>query len=172
MITLPMKSTGNRRYSYQRLFLGLLLAVPLDCFPGRAASAQNNQRLRSLSPLPSLKMSLEITTRELTHPEVRLGTSELARQIAALKKEPNQTPGDAERYLQIGRYQEAVGRHDEAEESFAKAVPLVRLRAEASVRDAAIQVQFAEALQGAGKVCAEACGHRRDGILQNLFMTL
>jgi tetratricopeptide (TPR) repeat protein len=157
MITLPMKSTGNRRHSYQRLFLGLLLAVPLDCFPGRAASAQNNQRLRSLSPLPSLKMSLEITTRELTHPEVRLGMNELGRQISALKKEPNQTPGDAGRYLQIGRYQEAVGRHDEAEESFAKAVPLFRLRAEARPQDAAIQVQFAEALQGAGKV--EAAEH-------------
>ncbi len=152
MITLPMKATGNRRFPYHRLFLGLLLTAPLGCFPARAASAQSNQRLRSLSPLPSLKMSLEITTRELTHPEVRLATNELGRQISALKKELNQTPGDAERYRQLGRYEEAVGRYDEAKESFAKAVPLFRLRAEASLRDAGVQVQFAEALQGIGEV--------------------
>src|SRR5581483_741000 len=99
---------------------------------------------------PSVSINVKMNTAELQNPDLAVGTNELTRRIVKLQKELRQYPDDAERQFQLGRYLTEAERKDEATEPFAKAVQLLRPRAENRPRDGALQAQFARALSEAG----------------------
>ncbi len=132
----------------KNLLLPVLLLATLNV--RAAAPEQTRQKLRSLAVLPSVSINVKMNTAELQNPDLAVGTNELTRRIVKLQKELRQYPDDAERQFQLGRYLTEAERKDEATEPFAKAVQLLRPRAENRPRDGALQAQFARALSEAG----------------------
>ena len=116
-------------------------------------SEEAARTLRSLSALPHLTMEFNwsATIESTRCPDFFVGTNELARQVIALRRELIQSPGDPERFLQLGQFLDTLDRDQEAKEAYANAARLFEPRAQASPRDGQLQARFAEALRESGK---------------------
>ena len=143
-----------------RCFLVLFCSVMM-C--PAAAPEQGAARLRSLAELPSVTMTLQITSTEAQHPERMLGRNELKRRVQDLSAELKQNPRNGTTWHELARYATALDRKEEARAAYTNAAERLRLRVQETPHDLNIQALFADALWSPSNPSASALRSRSIG---------
>ena len=117
-----------------------------------AAPEKTARKLGSLAPLPMLSASMNISSEEVQHPELSLGTNYLASKITGWRGEIQGVPGDADRYHELGSLLKLLHRGSEATVAFSNAATLYRSRAESRPEDGPLQARCADVLQEINRV--------------------